>query len=421
MLIGSDFLDDEKASLNFAENFELEFFTEETDSVIVHAGNNITRQLITYLLGNIEIDPDFGKYSAEIYAQPVLPSPVLALKGATLDSVVLQLRYDTLGNYGVLTEQVTIEVFRMTERPSFNQDYYSDVRFATDEVNMLGSWMFVPSPYDSTAVGTKKIAPSIRIPLSKLGGITLQDTLVYTHQDSFLNYLNGLHIRMSGASNTMLGIDLLDEVSGLIFYFDNGVAMNQELKFPFIPGAIKVVHMEHDYAGSLVEPALTSDPELDYWYVQGLSGVTTKMKVNGLDQLGNVIINQAELEVYTTFPAGDMYPPIQYMVTQNMTDSIPVNSTDVNIALSRVSGDHMSPGYKLLYGGVLEEVSGSSPTVYRYTMKVTSQIKDIYEGAKENVIYFNPFEKPNVPNRSVMFGPGHPQFAPRLRIYYTSL
>ena len=109
VLIGSDFLDDEKASLNFSENFDLEFFTEETDSVIVHAGNNITRQLITYLLGNIDEPVSvFGKYSAEIYAQPVLPSLATALMGATLDSVVLQLRYDTLGNYGAFTESVTI-------------------------------------------------------------------------------------------------------------------------------------------------------------------------------------------------------------------------------------------------------------------------------------------------------------------------
>src|SRR5688572_12654650 len=106
VLIGSDFLDDEKANLDFVENFDLEFFTEETDSVIVHAGNNITLQLITYLLGNIDEDV-FGKYSAEIYAQPVLPTLATALKDATLDSVVLQLRYDTLGNYGVLSEEVT--------------------------------------------------------------------------------------------------------------------------------------------------------------------------------------------------------------------------------------------------------------------------------------------------------------------------
>ncbi|HUR30337.1 MAG TPA: DUF4270 family protein [Saprospiraceae bacterium] len=429
VLIGSDFLDDEKASLNFVENFDLNFYTEKTDSVIVHSGNNTTLQLVTYLLGNID-EPVFGKYSAEIYAQPVLPTVATRLMGATLDSVVLQLRYDTLGNYGSLTEPVTIEVYRMTENPNFNQTYYSDTRFMTDSdiSAMLGSKTFVPKPFDSTTVDTIKIAPSIRIPLSKfkLGDLTMQDSAVFNHQDSFLNYLNGLHIVMKDANNTntMLGIDLLNATSGLIFYYDNGASMNQEFKFVFSLGGIKVVHMEHDYAGSLVEPSLTSDPESQYWFVQGLSGVTTKMQVNGLDQLGNVIINQAELEVYCTFPDGDnpaLYPPIQYLVTQHMTDSFPVNSTDVNIALSRVSGDHMSQGFKVLYGGVLEEVTAGPPAVYKYTMKVTSQIKDIYEGKKENVIYFNPFEKPNVPNRSVMFGPGHPEFAPRLRIYYTAL
>jgi hypothetical protein len=162
VLIGSDFLEDEKASIGYKEDFDLSFYTERSDSVIVHS-DNVTLQLSNYLVGNIEDDPIFGNYKAEIFAQPVITTSTLALKGSTLDSVVLQLNYDTLGNYGSLSEPVKLEVYRMRENPDWNQEYYSDQRFATDPLP-LGSLTFVPRPYDSVAVGTGKIAPSIRIP-----------------------------------------------------------------------------------------------------------------------------------------------------------------------------------------------------------------------------------------------------------------
>ncbi len=426
VLIGSDFLQDEKASLKFKDDFDLTFYTEKTDSVIVHS-DNVSRQLFTYLLGNVD-EPIFGHYSAEIFAQPILPSTAQILQGATVDSVVLQLRYDTSGTYGSILDPVTVEVYRMTENPEFNTEYDSDHKFSTGE--LLGSLIFVPKPYDSITVvrDTNEIdlPPSIRIPLSTsiLGALTTQSSGTFTHQDTFLQFLNGLHIRMIGANNTMLGFNLLNSGSKLIYYFNNVGAIDQEFSFVFTTASIKTVYMEHDYTGSFAESSLLPEPETDYWFVQGMSGLTTHMTIGGLDALGNVIINQAELEVYCSFPNGDvpeLYPPIPYMVTQEMTDTSIVNSIDVLVALSRTTGNYTSEGYKALYGGVLEKVADGPPAVYRYKMKVTAQVIDIYKEKKENSIYFNPFDKANVPNRSVMFGPGHPEFAPRLRIYYTAL
>lgn len=430
VLIGSDFLEDEKASLKFKDDFDLSFYTEKTDRVIVHS-DNVSRQLYTYMVGNVD-DPIFGRYTAEIFAQPILPTQATLLKNATLDSVVLQLRYDTLGLYGALNEPVTIEIYRMSENPEFNQEYYSDHRFMSfmSGPELLGSRTFIPKPFDSITVfrpnDTFHLAPSIRIPLSTaiMSDLVAQDSAVFTNQDTFLNYFNGLHIKMTGANNTMLGFNLLNSGSILSFYYDKDNVVDDEFRFIFTTGSIKTVYMEHDYTGSVSEPALSPDPETGYWFLQGLSGLTTRMTIGGLDELGNAIINQAELEVYCTFPDGDvpaLYPPIKYLVAQEMTDTSIINSIDVSIALSRTTGNHTSEGYKSLFGGVLEKITDGPPVVYRYKMKITAQLKDIYNGKKENIIYFNPFEKANVPNRSVMFGHGHPEFAPRLRIYYTSL
>ena len=427
VLIGSDFLQDEKDSLKFKDNFDLSFFTERTDSVLVHS-ENVTRQLYTYILGNIN-DPIFGRYSTEIFAQPILSAVGTQLHHATLDSAVLQLRYDTLGLYGSLNEPVTIEVYRMSENPEFNEEYFSDEKFMSDQ--LLGSLTFIPRPFDSITVNrptdTFHFAPGIRIPLSTIimsELLVVEDTTIFTHQDTFLNYFNGLHIKMTGANNTMLGFNLLNSGSILSFYYDKDNVNDAEFRFIFTTSSIKTVYMEHDYTGSFAEPSLSPDPETDYWFVQGLSGLTTRMTIGGLESLGNAIINQAQLEVYCTFPDGDVplnYPPIENLITQEPTDTALNNSLDLNIALDQTRGVHNSALFNILYGGALEKITDGPPAVYRYNMKVTNQIKEIYLGEKENIIYFNPIGKANVPNRSVMFGPGHPEFAPRLRIYYTAL
>jgi hypothetical protein len=128
--------------------------------------------------------------------------------------------------------------------------------------------------------------------------------------------------------------------------------------------------------------------------------------------------------VYCSFPDGDdplLFPPLPFLVTQFKTDTSIANSLDVNIGLSRSSGNFYSTTYEAIYGGVAHKASSGTPAIYKYEMKVTSQIKDIFEGKKENIIYFNPIDKGNQPGRWIMFGPGHPLYAPRLRVYYTAL
>jgi len=427
-LIGSDFLEDEKAALKFQDTFGLTFFTEATDSIIVHSGNNVSKQLVTYLCGHVE-DPIFGKYTAEIFAQPLLPGVATSMIGSTLDSVVLQLRYDTLGFYGDTLESVTLQVYRMAENPDFKEDYYSDDSFLYHD-DLLGSLTFVPKPNDSVTVSTPKgvttYAASIRIALdtSKMKDLLLQDASVFENQDSFLNYFNGLYIKMSEGTNTMLGFNLLSTVTGLTYYYDKGTSENLEFKFVITSGSVKTVHMEHDYTGSAVAPALTAEPEEEYFYVQGMSGVTTRMRLEGLDEIGPAIINQAEIELFCTFPGGDnggFYPPCPYIITQEKTDTTLVNSEDVAVALSLTGSSSTTESFNAIFGGKVTELVAGPPVVYRYKMNVTTQVTSIYEGNQENIIYFNPFGKGNIPNRAVIFGPNHPTYAPRLRISYTAL
>jgi hypothetical protein len=426
-LVGSDFLEDQKAFLQFQDTFDLTLYTEDTDSVIVHS-DNLSKQLITYLCGNVQ-DPIFGNYSAEIFAQPLLPGVATAMIGSTLDSVVLQLRYDSIGIYGTILEPVTIEVYRMAENPAFDEDYYSNDSFMIIP-DLLGSITFMPKPYDSVTVyrpkDTTTVAAHLRIPLdvTKMSELLIQDTSVFENQDSFLNYFHGLYIKMSSGNNTMLGFNLLSGVTGLSYYYDKSTTQDLEFKFIITSGSVKTVHMTHDYSGSMVAAALTEDPEDEFTYVQGMSGVATRMRVEGLEKIGDAIINQAQIELFCTFPDGDnstLYPPCPYIITQEKKDTILVNSDDVAIALAITGSSSTTESFNAIFGGKVSLNDIGPPVVYRYNMNVTNQIKEIFEGNQENIIYFNPFGKGNIPNRAVIFGPNHPTYAPRLRISYTAL
>src|SRR5690606_33602100 len=140
----------------------------------------------------------------------------------------------------------------------------------------------------------------VRIPLdlSLLAEFTQQDSMVYTNQTAFLEYFNGLHIRMTTAQNTMLGFNLLNSLSSLVFYYDTDNIDNLEFSLLFPTGTIKMVHMDLDYTGTPVEQTLEEGAENDFWYVPGMAGATTQLEINNLSSFANVLINRAELQFH---------------------------------------------------------------------------------------------------------------------------
>jgi len=430
--IGSDFLDDEKSQLAFTDDFKLIFNTEVTDSVITYSPD-VSNQLATYLLGQLN-DPIFGHTFAGIYTQPFLPAAATDLIGSKLDSVILQLRYDTLGLYGDLTAPITLEVYQLRETPDNTKDYFSNSSFDyyPDPIGRIEN--FIPHPKDSITVtyngDTIRSAPHIRIPLdtmifSEMNKYAYTDTSVYENQQEFQDYFHGLYIKVSGANvNTMLGISILNSLSGLTFYYDTPVEEDHIFKFIFNVYRVNTVNMHHDWRGTPVETALDPSPDNNYWYIQGMSGVTSSLKIEGLENIPNAVINQAVLEFYASFPPGDdevLYPPPLYIVTQEKTDSTFENDSDVRIALAIAQGNHLNSIFNLVFGGKRSDPIPGPPTVYKYEVKVTNKIKEILEGNKENVLYFNPFSKADYPHRAVLYGPNNPIYAPRLRVYYTLL
>jgi hypothetical protein len=247
-----------------------------------------------------------------------------------------------------------------------------------------------------------------------------QDSATFQSADSFRLWLKGMHVRMTQGENTMLGFDLRSVWSGItVYYHGIGDTINAETYFKFVDGPGSGVHHSrfiHEYAGSVAESFL-QNPELSdsLLFVQGMSGLNIKISLPGLKNLDDILINKAELEFYTAQLADDslsLYPRVRQLINAVRNDEGDVvNSEDVSTILSLF-------GLLTPFGGNLTTVD-SAGGIMRYRMNITASLQDIYKGATENEFLVTAFPKSSIPNRVILYGPGHSTYPVRLRLTYT--
>ena len=102
-----------------------------------------------------------------------------------------------------------------------------------------------------------------------------------------------------------------DSQTKLIIYYTEAGSPKQ-VSFPIGSNQARFSHFTHDYTGTPVASALaTKSLGQKFFYAQTMSGLKGVMKIKGIDglkNLGNIIINKAEL-----------YLPIQYYTTDPYT------------------------------------------------------------------------------------------------------
>ncbi|MDX1476486.1 MAG: DUF4270 family protein [Saprospiraceae bacterium] len=424
-LIGSDLLDEEIADLGFTDTFRMRMVTRVEDSIIIHSSSG-GPQVIKHLCGKLD-DPIFGKSEAEISTQMFLNGVGRDFLENTIDSVVLHLAYDETSNmYGDLSEPVTVEAFRIFTVLDNTESYYSNFRTSQGFFPMGVKENFIPQPMDSLTLirgeDTTVVPPQLRIPINQdfINAMLEQTPGTYEFSDSFRLWFDGVKIRMSEGTNTMLSFDLASPFSGMtVYYSDVGAENLAEYRFVFL-GAffeqVQLVSFDHEYAGAAIEPFI-DDLDLgdSLAFVQSMSGVNTEVEIIGLDQMEDVLINQAELEVFVADVPGDdteLYPPIERLATREFNDNGQlINGVDVRLALNvqEIS----------VFGGLLMATDTAGVSPRKYVMNVTNVVQDIVSGRQGNQIFISSFLKQNQPHRVVMYGPGHPTYAPRLRLTFT--
>lgn len=424
--IGADLFEEDIADINFTDTLTLKVSTVTGDSALVYRASSFT-QLPTYLFGNM-IDPIFGQSAASIYLQSRLESIEPDFEQAVADSIVLVLPYDTAFFYGNTGDLFEMEVLQLDEPFMENTDYYSSQDLMTKPAP-IGSGSFRPSP-DSVVITTfasdgdaelVKVPGQLRL---KLDISLAQDFLdqpaeTYASDTSFLNYFYGLYLKPIVGTSGMISFNPNNSNAGIFLYYKNAEGSPRQFQFEVGPGSILYERFEHDYTGSPVEPFIneeTADGEVAF--VQGMTGVGTRIEIPYIDDLKGMAVNKAELEVYVKTLDNDApasYPPLD--------DLILTYNNNGNLALVRdlaIADDPVSPLTKQgNFGGVLTPGENGQPSVYR--MNISAHLQDIINGTRPNVIYLAAYRRTQHAGRVAIYGPKDPIYGLKINVAFTNL
>ncbi len=416
ILIGSDLLDQDQINTAFTDTLTLKTSVISPDSVRAYIPASPYQQMFC---GNFD-DPLFGKTEAGIYSQFIRSQvPDLAV-GATLDSIILRLAYNTSWIYGDLTQPFTIGVYKVTEDMDTSRQYYNTTVLATDPV-ALGMLTFQPNNIDSVYIevnDSTTIAqpPRIAIPLSATFGneLLMLDSASYATPSNFLQALKGLHIKaLDASSGSMLDFDFLSSSTVMSMYYKLP-SDTSSYRLDFTPvGGIRYTQSTHTFTGYPVADFLADPSKGDSLvFLQGMAGPFVRVEIPWATEMKNIIVNKAELE-FTVATTGEtqaeLKPPLeQGIITKGVTpDSLTVID-DVLLSLGRGSLAYFG-------GGVVEENGG----VKRYRFNISAFFQKVVEGSEDPVIYISALNRMENGARTVLYGAGHSISPAKLLLSFT--
>ena len=451
-LVGSDLLDDIKANVNFTDTVSIVSSTiDGPDSTLAYQVYNpfsptpFAGQLANYLVGNFD-DPLYGKTSISIYTQPRLGIHTNTnsngsrpdYSGSIFDSIVLLLPYDTLGLYGDINQEFTLEVYRVVE------DLPQQTLFDNDDflVNSppIGSKTFTP---DTTAQPFffREVNDSSTLAIATFRYLTIRlddafgqelfdlDTTAYENEETFLDIFKGLQIKAVGSNNAALSFDLstgnesindVGSLGGLYMYYTKGLSEDGEKRqfyYNFWSRTVRTMSLDIDKENSLVSEFISNPSNDTIAFIRGISQVRTKIVFPHIDMLKNSLLNKAELifsiRDYDNDPYSSIPPLNQVILFQKSLDGNEEFLEDLRIvAQSQVSADAIPERF----GGVLISGENGSPDTYK--VNITAALQNMIDGTIQNEILIGSYNDIERANHTVLYGSGHAQYPMQLNVTF---
>jgi len=374
-----------------------------------------------------------GKSSASIFVQPLLSTNNLFLgESPVLDSLVLVLDYAAL--YGDTNAVHNVNVYKVIEEFTGSRDYLSNNKLLTLPAAIGSSGNFVPNINDSVEVLGVTYAPQLRIRLSD--GFAQQfidptDTIKFISDTTFTQFLKGLYIEADttgGHSNSMMIMNVLDANSGLVLYYSNETADSLQANFPLSGNRFSTY--THNYTGTAAGELLSSPtpPGGDsILYLQGLTGLKTKIEIPYIDSIDGIAVNKAEIVFPIRFENDTLFPAPGRLLfiegdslNQNEFFFIDYNSETF---ISVVDQDFLFSGINYDYGGQIDSVeieSGEFIPAFRFNL--TRHFQKILQGDIDNdgfmLIVYPGYR---IPNAVTLYGSGteNENYKPYLSLTYT--
>lgn len=419
ILVGSVLLEDEALNVEFTDGLDIEAKTILGDSSITFrriAGSSFTAS--TYMVGNLK-DPVFGRSEAVTYFSASLLTSYPSFSEYPPDSIVLSIPFDSLGFYGDPDAVHDLELRALSESleslaPEATDTLYSD-QIVGVEPTIISTRSTRVSFTDSITIRAYNegdplfnIRPELRMELDKQFWIDLAGSLTDTLTvDEFESQVLGFELKSSSESNSFFGLDLFyasfNSEANINFYYTIETDEDTVRNIYQLPlGEYRHSLFTNDYAGSELE-ANMNDPASNLYYIQSQAGTSVEIDLSSAKDIGEKILNFAELKFTVQTEDEELYEPIQavfpwYENDEGQLQIVGSSSTDPPL---------------------VESYSGGSRTL-SYSLDLTSHVNAIKKGEISNdKIILIPNSKAQRAHRSIILGPNDPDHPMKLNLILT--
>ena len=416
--IGSEIIEDQPIAIDYNEIIDITAETVYGDPALMYRNSPIlTRR--TYLLGELT-DPNFGVTGSTVFVTPRVSETVPDFSGASLDSVIMVLPYDTLGQYGDSDVLHDLSVYRLRDAidVASTDTLFSDMCFDFEDTP-ISSFSFDPEPTDSSDVYSPsvdsiiRVLPQIRIPLdAAVWNDVLSDTLNTRLTQNIVDIVKGYAIQSMPNGSDMYGINLSNTSTARIqvFYQDS---IKKVFSFDLSSlvsdkeeSVVKHNCYVSDYNGSLIESVI-GDDSAELNYVQGMQGFDVVYDLSGVLSIQDEFVNYAVIEVFAQKEEG--VDPLNFLIASYRNDD--GDLVRIRDLTSSAAG---------FFDSRFEEVEIDGVTLLKHEVIVTNHIIDIVNGDITNTsLTLLADNKRENPRHSIFYSPNHPLYPACLKLITT--
>lgn len=382
----------------------------------------------TFMVGSLD-DPQLGTADGQVYStiirNPLTTAPVL--DDVAIDSVVLVLRYDTLGQYGDLSAMHTLKIYEIDEDFA-NVDTIKSNRSLAVIPNVIGEKSFFPTPGDSVTITNhqtgeeNRLASQIRVRIDNDWAANwMLDSATVSNDTSIYNAMKGINI-VSESTNSLLGLNLGDEslTNVLTIYYTRDDTLKSTYDFRLGTRKFNNFVMGHDQ-GEVSSFIDDEEKGKELLFMQGMDGLGLELNFKDLSLLEGKVINHAELTL-TLADDPEFETNIYRGLTQILASRYGESDEEQNLIIipdiSNLALGNTIP-LTIGFGGNLQVDEDSGKSVYK--CNITNRLKDIQKSqGLDTELVFTPSVRVQTPRRTVFYGVDHPEYPVTLKVTYTT-
>ena len=274
------------------------------------------------LLGQIN-DPIFGENKGSFCTQMLLPNNnINEIGGIEVDSVFLT--YSISGHYGDLneSEDLEINVYRLSEDIYKDSNYYSDTSFNYDPNNLVTNYFINEGDSSTSSFINIQLDNNFgEMIMNETGGSNMIDNV------TFLEFFKGFHVEAT-ASNTILYLNPIADKSRFSIYYHE-IGGDTALSFDFDLGgdATRINKFNKKDINDI-------SPDVNEIFIQSMAGYKAEFDFTNLEEIQTKCLGKSINRVTIDFEAfeNNDYPPHEklYLLRENNEGKI-VFLTDFTI------------------------------------------------------------------------------------------